>query len=272
MKTLRTSMPRPRPMAGTFTLIELLVVISIIAVLAALLLPALQQARRTARAIVCTNNLKQHGMAAGSYVGEFDSHFVPYKGRGLTYSQASYIDLLLEQEGLIQTSAQLARGQWTKVQAQEIPTYASMWLCPLDDINEKTSTISFRQANLQYGSYALPGFAPNPSGYAAEMLLERRKQYFVGLADVSGKWWAAPDSLVRFPERTFLLAEVYYGGFSNGFVTWNGAGPFNRTDAFYQANYARHPSFKRNYLHADGHTDALTDAQANLTRLWRIDQ
>jgi prepilin-type N-terminal cleavage/methylation domain-containing protein len=70
-------MPPPRLTRSRFTLIELLVVVTIIAILASLLLPALSGSRERGRRSVCLSNLKQIYLAAHLYDSDFDGE-VPH--------------------------------------------------------------------------------------------------------------------------------------------------------------------------------------------------
>lgn len=62
----------PKGCRSGFTLIELLVVIAIIALLLAILMPAMQRARKQTRGVICLHNLKQWGLATAQYAAEWE--------------------------------------------------------------------------------------------------------------------------------------------------------------------------------------------------------
>src|ERR1041385_3744285 len=74
-----TSAERQTPARGAFTLIELLVVIAIIAILAAMLLPSLSNAKQSAKLIQCVNNQRQVCLAFQFYREDNNTKF-PAKG------------------------------------------------------------------------------------------------------------------------------------------------------------------------------------------------
>ena len=139
-----------------FTLIELMVVITILGVLVALLLPAVQSAREAARRMQCVNNLKQLGLAVQNYSGvngalppaaatgpEWSNNF-SMKARVLPFMErASLFDAL--NTSFFQESAQ---------NATTLTTIVETFLCPAD-------------GNLPCGTYAVGGSGARQIGYTS---------------------------------------------------------------------------------------------------------
>jgi len=230
------------PKRRGFTLVELLVVIAIIGILVALLLPAVQAARESARSMKCKNNLRQVALALHNYqsaMGTFPSvsvmprtqPFQPWSAhaRLLPYLELSSV------ANLIDFNAQKQFVNNPQVSAMRIPFY----LCPSEpnDKRRVTPTVLYYPLNYNFneGTWFVydprsdqagdGAFAPNrffrpaqiSDGLSHTLALAEGKAYQPNLWD-TGK----PSTLgVPPPANVAALAAFYGGTFdTNGHTEW----------------------------------------------------
>ena len=144
----KTSILNPK---SAFTLVELLVVITIIGILIALLLPAVQAAREAARRMQCSNNLKQNGLAVANFENQFKALpagvFFTNNGTLVEASMWLVLQPFLEQANLMAIYDFTERPYYNANNLSVIKTHISSYICPSDDAAGRLSCDSYSRSN-----------------------------------------------------------------------------------------------------------------------------
>ena len=144
-----------------FTLIELLVVVSIVALLVALLLPALGGARDQAKAAVCGSNLKQLGVAMTTYAIENQGYF-PHATILITVSPfvlTTFPDLLHD-SGILTGSTNTQNQTAYTCPDYDLSTYASNYSAYVDTYASNTYVVGYWNDTTPPAQWALPRIRP----------------------------------------------------------------------------------------------------------------
>ena len=206
-----------------FSLVELLIVIAILAILCALLLPALNSARGKAQAIFCTGNLKQYGTAYYQYASDYNdylpfnqdcsgfwlqwiNHVMPYLGAHVKKYDWGSNSSTAQSSAFVLKSKLYCPSRWEmdKPSVFNLPTYApNSWFGLSKMIDGGTVCSGYRLGNTKKGK--------NPSRI---MLLSSTK---IG----SGGGYPANYSvnLVEIPSHGDSENMLYIGG-NAGSIRW----------------------------------------------------
>lgn len=223
-----------------FTLIELLIVISVIAMLIALLLPAVKRARETARIAVCSSNLRQIMTAVYTYTTD-NVDCMP-----LGIEKISPGRLL---NGEILTIGLLAREGY-------VPRSETVWRCPSDD-RELTLHFTYQLrdcsyfANLNHWRVGPPTPPISmPKGYSSQTV-----DVWVYHREI-----LSPSDVVYALDGTTWLATEAWGGLAT--TLWENAWP----------EMSRHGvRDSPNFLFCDGHVEPTTHILEPEEAQWSIE-